>query len=91
MSINAMQCALRQPLNGCQKFVLFILAYHANETFQCLPGLETIAEECGISRATTICHINEICALGLISKKHRCDNRGYRRSTLLYASYRLRY
>ena len=81
MSINAMQWALRQPLNGCQKFVLFILGYHANEAAQCWPSLETIAKECGISRATAICHINEMSTLGLVSKQHRHDNRGYRRST----------
>lgn len=82
MSINAMQWALRQPLSGCQKFVLFVLAYHANDAAQCWPGLETIAKECGISRATAICHINDISRLNLISKKHRNDDRGYRRSTL---------
>lgn len=82
MSIDAMKWALQQPLSGCQKFVLFILAYHANQSRKCWPGLDTIAEECGISRATAICHINEISRLNLISKKHRHDNRGYRRSTM---------
>jgi DNA-binding MarR family transcriptional regulator len=82
MSIDAMQWALRQPLSGCQKFVLFMLSYHANQSRQCWPGLDTIAKECGISRATVICHINEISRLKLISKKHRHDNRGYRRSTM---------
>jgi hypothetical protein len=82
MSIDAMKWALRQPLSGCQKFVLLILAYHANESRLCWPSLDTIAEECGISRATTIHHINEISRIKLISKKHRHDVRGYRRSTM---------
>ncbi len=82
MSIDAMKWALEQPLSGCQKFVLFMLAFHANPSRQCWPGLNTIAEECGISRATAICHINEISRLKLISKKHRHDNHGYRRSTM---------
>lgn len=82
MSINAVNWALQQPLRGCQKFVLIILAYHADDEGKCWPGLELISKECGISRATVITHINEIALLQLVTKEKRYDERGYRRSTL---------
>ncbi len=82
MSIEALNWALKQPLHGCRKFVLVVLAYHANNTNQCWPGLKIIAEECGITRSSVINHLKEIVKLGLIEKEKRFDDRGYRRSTL---------
>ena len=69
MSIDAMKWAFQQPLHGCMKFVLLVLAYHADDDGKCWPGLELIAKECGISRASVIAHIKEINQLGLISHK----------------------
>jgi len=82
MSIEALNWALKQPLHGCRKFVLVVLAYHANNENQCWPGLKIIAEECGITRSSVITHLNEIAKLALIEKERRFDQRGYRRSTL---------
>lgn len=82
MSINAINWALQQPLKGCQKFVLTILAYHANDEGKCWPGLELISQECGITRSSTISHINHLVNLGLVTKTKRFDNKGFRRSTL---------
>lgn len=82
MSIDAVNWALRQPLKGCQKFVLVALAYHANSETKCWPGLQILADECGITRSSVINHINTLTTLGLLSKEKRTDPRGYRRSTL---------
>jgi len=82
MSIEAVNWALLQPLKGNQKFVLVILAHHANKDGECWPGLKLIAEEGGMSRASVISHINQIANLGFLHKAKRHDNKGYRRSTL---------
>lgn len=82
MSIEALNWALRQPLRGCRKFVLVVLAYHANSENQCWPNVKTIAEECGTSRACAIYHLKSMEKIGLIAKDKRFDERGYRRSTL---------
>ena len=35
MSIKIMEWALKQPLRGLQKSVLFVLAYHADDEGKC--------------------------------------------------------
>jgi len=82
MSIDAFNWALRQPLKGCQKFVLVILAHHANHDAICWPGIALIAKECGITRSSVSAHINALVEHKLISKTKRSDNRGYRRSNI---------
>ncbi len=82
MSIKALNWAYQQDVKGLAKFVLVTLAWHTNDNNQCWPGLKMIAKECGATRATVIVHIKTLEDLELITKQHRSDGRGYRRSSL---------
>lgn len=82
MSIKCLQWAYNQNVKGLVKFVLLTLGFHANENNQCWPSIKLISEKCGITKATAISHIDKLSKLGLITKQHRHDKYGYRRSSL---------
>lgn len=82
MSVKASTWAWEMPLKGNEKLVLLALADHADDAGQCWPGLERIAEKCGISRASVIEHLNKLTEIQIISRKKMHDENGYRRSNL---------
>jgi DNA-binding MarR family transcriptional regulator len=60
--------AMKVPLKGAQKAVWLVIAYRAAITDQCWPGLETIAEEAGVTVQTVCRAVLELERVGLISR-----------------------
>lgn len=82
MSNKAINWAWDVPVNGNRKLVLIALADHVNKNNTCWPGLDRLAQMCGISRSSIIHHVKELIKLGIISKKARYDDEGHRTSNL---------
>ncbi len=81
MAIEAMRWAWGLPIKSGCKLVLLALADAANkDTGICWPGYNELSKKCSLDKATVLQHVSELCALGVISKKHTHDQRGYRRN-----------
>lgn len=61
----------RTQLTPVQKFVLFCLADHANNSGYCFPSQETIAYNCEVSRRTVVRVIKELESLGFIEVRRQ--------------------
>lgn len=69
------------PLNGLtssEKYVLFILANHANKYGICWPSFTTLSQETGLSRMTVSRALNNLQAFGLISRERRYPSNNYK-------------
>ena len=67
-----MAWATRQKLPCTQKMVLLMLAdRHNNDTGQCNPSHEMLAEDCGLSRRSVVDQIDRLAVAGLLRIRHR--------------------
>jgi hypothetical protein len=61
MSFTAMQAVLDySQTTGPARAIMLILAYRANEQWECWPGIDGLSKNAGLSRSTTIRQINTI-------------------------------
>lgn len=84
MSVKAMTWVWSLALKSNQKFVLLALADHADDEGRCWPSIEKLAVKCGISRSAVNEHLKTLVHLGLIVRKKRCSEQGYRASNLYF-------
>ena len=76
MSHRAVDMAFQISLPHLQKHVLMALAYRHNHlTGQCDPAMETIAQDCGMSKSSVKAALRSLQALGLIEATQRKDGR----------------
>ena len=80
MSYKATNWAYDLPLRGSAKAVLVALADFADEEHSCYPGQERLASMTGLSRRTVTRAVGRLEGLGLLSREHRVDSRGYRKT-----------
>lgn len=80
MSYKATAWAYDLPLKGPAKIVLVALADFADEAGSCYPGQERLALMTGLSRATIQRALQRLEGMGLMTREHRYDRRGYRTS-----------
>lgn len=75
--------AMKQTgLKPAAKIVLYWLADHHNsETGKCFPSLNTLADECEMTRPTVVRHLQDLEALGLIEKSQRTRENGSQTSS----------
>ena len=67
MSIVALRWAWKQhSVKGLTKFVLVRLADRANDKGECWPGMQSVADECGISRRSVLRAIEQLENDGLL-------------------------
>jgi hypothetical protein len=67
-----------RKLSKHAKLLCFVLVSHADNAGTCFPGLDTLAEECGIARSSVVEALKELEALGELSPvvvKHRSKQR----------------
>jgi len=76
MSIAAMTWAFQQKLPPTQKLILLALADFANDSGSCWPGVRTVAEKAGVSRATLFRHLDSLEQLRLIQREERTRDNG---------------
>lgn len=51
MSVKVQDLVLRSgPTNPSDRLMMFVLAWHANDSGECWPGLDLLATECGVKR-----------------------------------------
>lgn len=75
MSFQAMAWAAKQELKCGPKMVLMMLAHHANnKSNDCHPSLQTLADECGLSRRAVCRYCSDLENEGLITRKGRAQN-----------------
>jgi len=68
MSFNAMQAVFdHSQTTGPARAILIVLAYRANENGECWPGINTLSQNAGLSRSTTIRQIGTIKKMGELS------------------------
>lgn len=77
-----MTWAWQIPVKSNQKLILLALSDHADDNGKCWPGIEGLAEKCGLSRSAVIEHIQFLTELNLISTQKQHDENGYRRPSL---------
>lgn len=83
MTIRAMNWAWEIDLPPAMKLVLLKLADRANDDGECWPGMESVANACGVSERTLMRHIEKMESMGLLQKSKRKDDSG-RQATNLY-------
>ena len=75
MSIEAMVSVLNigpnPDLGASERLLLIVLANYANETKECWPSYDTLADKCGVSRRTIIRTMVRLIALGAVARKPR--------------------
>lgn len=72
MSFQAMAWAVKQTLPARDKLVLLMLAnYASNEAGDCYPSLETLCNDCGMSRSTLKLALASLEQARLLSIQHR--------------------
>lgn len=71
--VRAMNTKVGNPL---RKLVLIKLADNANDSGECWPSYQHIAEQCEISTRSVIRHIDALCEAGLLQKQHRPGPKG---------------
>lgn len=62
--------------NPLRKLVLIKLADNANDSGECWPSYQHIADQCEISTRSVIRHIDALCEAGLLQKQHRPGPKG---------------
>jgi Helix-turn-helix domain len=71
MSFDAIRWALKQSLQPVEKLVLVVIAdYHNSKSNRCDPGMDSIAEDAGLSRRGAINIVQRLERRGMIQVKH---------------------
>jgi len=73
LMVRAMNTKVGNPL---RKLVLIKLADNANDSGECWPSYQHIADQCEISTRSVIRHIDALCEAGLLQKQHRPGPKG---------------
>ena len=73
LMVRAMNTKVGNPL---RKLVLIKLADNANDSGECWPSYQHIADQCEISARSVIRHIDALCEAGLLQKQHRPGPKG---------------
>lgn len=71
--VHAMNTKVGNPL---RKLVLIKLADNANDSGECWPSYQHIADQCEISARSVMRHIDALCESGLLQKQHRPGPKG---------------
>jgi len=83
MSFTALSWSRKQTVRGSAKAVLLVLADHAdNERQECWPSYTTLVRESGLARSTVQRGLDELEALGLVTRTARFHESGGQTSTL---------
>lgn len=80
MSYKATNWAYELPLKGPAKPLLVALADFADEAGSCYPGQDRLALMTGLSRSSVQRNLKRLERMGLLTREHRYDKRGYRTS-----------
>lgn len=80
MSYKAINWAYELPIKGPAKPLLVALADFADEAGSCYPGQDRLALMTGLSRSSVQRNLQRLERMGLITREHRYDQRGYRTS-----------
>lgn len=83
MTIRAMNWAWGIELPPAMKLVLLKLADRANDDGECWPGMDVVAEACGVSKASMIRYIQKMEEMGLVRVSKRKGDDG-RQQTNVY-------
>lgn len=83
MTIRAMNWAWGVELPPAMKLVLLKLADRANDDGQCWPGMDVVAEACGVSKASVIRYVAKMESMGLVKVERRKGDDG-RQATNIY-------
>lgn len=83
MTIKAMNWAWGVDLPPAMKLVLLKLADRANDDGECWPGMDVVAQACGVSRASLIRYIQKMEEMGLVNVSKRKGEDG-RQQTNVY-------
>src|SRR5690606_10712214 len=84
MSFQAMAWAVKQKVgNATGKAILLMLANYADESGECFPSQETLANECECSTATIARWVKHFEEHGLLSRQKQYGEGGYRRADRL--------
>lgn len=76
MTIRAMNWAWGVDLPPAMKLVLLKLADRANDDGECWPGMDVVAEACGVSKASMIRYIQKMEEMGVLSVERRKSEEG---------------
>lgn len=83
MTIRAMNWAWGIELPPAMKLVLLKLADRANDDGECWPGMDVVAQACGVSKASMIRYIQKMEEMGLVMVSKRKGDDG-RQQTNVY-------
>ena len=76
MSFQYMAKAIEvKGLTTNEKFVLLIICNYTSKSGESFPKIDTIAEDCAMSKRTVIRCINSLCEKGLLKREHRFKNK----------------
>ena len=76
MSYSATKWAWKQRLKPLDKIVLLSLADRANESYECWPSMQTLADDCGMCRKSVFNSIVKLEEKQLIFVERRMSSHG---------------
>lgn len=86
VSIQALQWAFIQPVKTTPRFVLVVLADHADQAHSCYPSVGRISERTGLGASTIRRALGELQEAGLLRIEERSRENGSQTSSRYYLS-----
>lgn len=84
MSVQALDWAFAQPVKSSARFVLVVLADHADQAHSCWPSVGRISARTGFGASTVRRALTDLEEAGLIRIEHRARPNGSRTSSRYY-------
>lgn len=82
MTIRAMNWAWGVELQPAMKLVLLKLADRANDDGECWPGMEAVAEACGVSVRSVMRYVQDMEKMGLLIVHRRKGEKGQQQTNI---------